>query len=103
MGLYNPATVTVPSTSSSVGTVTNVPSVITSTTILAANANRRDAKIYNSSTARLYLAFSATATVTAFTILLEAGGTYEMTIIYTGLISGIWAAANGSALVTELT
>jgi hypothetical protein len=103
MGLYNPVTVAIPVSSSSSSALTTVASAITSTTILAANSNRKDAKIYNNSTARLYLAFAATATVAAFTILLEAGGTYEMSILYTGLISGIWSAANGSALVTELT
>jgi hypothetical protein len=103
VGLYNPVTVTIPSTSSSTPTITTVASVAVSTTILAANSSRRDAKIYNSSSARLYLAFGAAASLAAFTILLEAGGTYEMSIPYTGLISGIWATANGNALVTELT
>lgn len=103
MPLSNPATIPTPSPASSVSTITSVTAAIVSTLILAANPSRKDAKIHNNSTSRLYLSFGASASVAAFSVLLEAGGFYEMAIVYTGAISGIWLAANGSALVTELT
>lgn len=103
MPLSNPATITVPSGVSASSALTTVASAIASTTILAANASRKDAKIHNNSTARLYLAFGAAASIASFSVLLEAGGFYEMAIPYTGAISGIWSAVNGNALVTEMT
>lgn len=103
MPLSNPVTVNVPSNSASASTLTTVASVATSTAILPINTNRKDVKIHNNSTSRLYLAFGVTASLTAFTVLLEAGGFYEMAIAYTGAISGIWSSANGNALITELT
>ena len=43
------------------------------------------------------------ASTSAFTARVSAGGYYEVPFTYTGAISGIWDAANGSALVRELT
>jgi hypothetical protein len=103
MPLSNPVSVVVPSSAGTTSTLTTVAAATISTAILPANASRKDAKIHNNSTARLYLAFGATASTASFSVLLEAGGFYEMAIAYTGAISGIWAAANGNALVTELT
>lgn len=103
MPLSNPVSVTIPSSASATSTLTTVASAVTSTLILASNTSRKDAKIHNNSTSRLYLSFGATASVAAFSVLLEAGGFYEMAIAYTGAISGIWITANGNALVTELT
>lgn len=103
MPLFNPTTITIPSESSSTATLTTVASSITSTTIIAANVNRKDLKIFNNSTSKLYLAFVGTASVAAFTVPLEAGGFYEQGILYTGIVTGIWVSANGNAQVTELT
>ncbi|MCY7272381.1 MAG: hypothetical protein LH702_01210 [Phormidesmis sp. CAN_BIN44] len=103
MPLSNPITINIPSSAGATSTLTTVASAITSTAILPVNAARKDVKIFNNSTSRLYLAFGVTASVAGFTVLLEAGGFYEMAIAYTGAISGIWIAANGNALVTELT
>ncbi|MEH2124173.1 hypothetical protein [Nostoc sp.] len=103
MGLYNPAAVTVVQPTSGTSTPTTVGSSTDSDTILAANSNRKGATIWNNSTATLYLEFGATATTSAFTAKLLAGGYYEVPFHYTGVISGIWSAANGNALVRELT
>ncbi|OUL34104.1 hypothetical protein [Nostoc sp. 106C] len=103
MGLYNPPSVTVVETTSGTSTPTTVASSTTSGTILAANSSRRGATIWNDSTATLYLEFGATATTAAFTAKLSAGGYFEVPFRYTGVISGIWSAANGNALVRELT
>lgn len=103
MALYNPVSVSIPSNTSSVATPTSVASTATNGVLLAANANRKGSTIYNSSTARLYVALGAVASLTAFTALLEAGGYYEVPFWFTGAINGIWATANGNALITELS
>ncbi len=95
-------TVTVVQDSNSTAALTQVASSITSVTVLAANANRKEALIFNNSTANLFLAFTGTAATTAFTVKLAAGTAYALpTPLYKGVISGIWDAANGTAQVTE--
>jgi hypothetical protein len=91
------------STSSNAATKANVASSASSGTILAANPNRIGAFITNDSTAILYLDLTGgTASITSYTVQLAAnGGTHEVPFGYTGLITGIWAAANGNARVTE--
>ena len=89
-------------------TPTSVASVITSVTLLAANTARAGATIYNNSTSVLYVELGATASLTAFTVVLAAisggiGGYYEVPFGYRGVISGIWPVANGNANVRELT
>lgn len=85
-------------------TVTSVADTASSTTILALNANRRAASIYNDSTATLYLKYGSTATTSDFTVKLFPDDYHEVFGHYTGKIDGIWSAdASGSARVTELT
>ena len=103
MALYNPVTVTIPSNAASTGAPTSVASTATNSVLLAANSSRKGSAIYNNSTSRLYVSLGSVASLTAFTALLEAGGYYEVPFVFTGLINGIWAAANGNALITELT
>ena len=104
MGLYNPTQVTVVESTSTGSTATTVASTTSNQVILAANASRKGATIWNSSTANLFIQFGAVATTSAFTAQLSAGGGYyEIPFNYTGIISGIWSAANGNALVTEFT
>ena len=70
----------------------------------ALNAARMGLAVFNDSTANLYLAFAATATTSAFVVKIAAGGYYELpSPVYTGVVSGIWDAANGNARVTEVT
>ena len=85
--------------------LTSVAAAITSTTLLALNANRKGAYFYNDSTAILYIALAATAATTAYTVQLPANGYYEMPEkpIYTGAITSISSAANGNVRVTELS
>lgn len=89
---------------SGTGTLSSVTASITSVTVLASNASRKGALIFNDSTALLYLAFAATASATAFTVKLTGGSFYEIPApMYTGIITGIWVSATGAARVTELT
>lgn len=87
------------------GTQTSVASTITTnTTILAANAARLGATIYNESTAVLFILLGAgTESATIYTLQMAAGAYYEVPFGFTGIIKGHWASANGSARVMELT
>lgn len=84
-------------------TLSNVSSSATNVTILAANTGRIGAQFYNDSTTVLYLKFGTTASATSFTVPLAAATYYELPGGYTGNIDGIWASANGTCRVTELT
>ncbi len=86
---------------------TSVASSASSVTILAANPARRGASIANTSTAILYLRLNsaggaATAT-TAHTVQMASNTYYEVPFGYVGIITGIWASANGQANITEYT
>ena len=83
-------------------TLSNVAASLVSTTILAANTNRKGATVYNDTAGTLRLAFAATASATSFTVAIAAAGYYELPVRYTGVISGIFATATGAARVTEM-
>jgi hypothetical protein len=84
------------------GTQSSVGSSATDVTILAANAARLGATVFNDSTAVLYLLLGAgTSSATVHTVQMPSGGYYEVPFGYTGILKGLWAAANGSARVTE--
>jgi len=70
---------------------------------LQPNTLRKGATIYNSSTAILYMALGYGASTTIPTLPMAAGGYYEVPFWHRGVITGIWAATNGNAFVTELT
>lgn len=94
------------SSQSSTGTQSNVASANTATPILAANANRRGAMIYNDDANALLLLLSATGTVSAalYSVSVAPNSAFTVPFGYTGAISGIWTAdGSGSARVTEFT
>lgn len=74
-------------------------------TFLAANAAREGAVIYNDSNRPLYIKLGASASTSSFSVRVGAMGYYEIPASYTGDVSALWddAAADGAALVTELT
>lgn len=58
--------------------------------------------VFNESTSILYVMFGPAASLTNYTVQVPAGAYYEVPQpIYRGQITGIWAAANGFAQVTE--
>ena len=86
------------------GVLANVASSATSVTIFAANARATKRVLYNDSSATLYLRFaSGTASTTSFSVLVPTNTLYEFpgAPIYRGVVTGIWASANGSARTTE--
>ncbi len=86
-------------------TVANIATAVaggtTSTTLLAANPYRGGATIYNESSAALLVHLSATASSTLFTTRIAGSAYYELPEGYTGVVSGVWASAAGSAMVIE--
>ena len=103
MPLFHASAVGSIADTSTTSSITTVASTATSSVILAANTNRKGATVNNRSTSKLYLAMSATATASAFTVPLDPDDYWEAPFKYTGIISGIWVSANGNAIVTELT
>lgn len=88
------------------GTNTSVSDTATSATILASNANRLGATVYNDSSATLYLLLGSTAaSATNYTCRVASMGYYEVPFGYTGQLTGIWATdpGDGAARVTEIT
>lgn len=83
--------------------ITSVASSATVVTLLAAAASRRGATVYNESTATLYLALAAAASLTAYTAQVPPGGYYEVPYQYAGIITGLWSSANGNARVTAIS
>jgi hypothetical protein len=84
-------------------TVSQVASSASAVTLQAANALRKALIVFNDSTQILYLKFGSAASATSYTVKMVAGAYYEMptTAVYTGIVTGIWASANGYAYVTE--
>lgn len=86
------------------GTQTSVAASTTAGTVLASNANRLGAAVYNDSTGTLYmLAAAGTASTTAYTVQMAANSYYETPFRYTGIITGVWTVSSGAARVTAYT
>lgn len=87
--------------------ITQVASSATVVDLLAANFGRVMGTFFNDSTATLYLRWGAAASATLYTAKVPSQGYYELPLVgisnkpYVGLITGIWASANGFCNVTE--
>lgn len=90
---------------STTATLANISGATSSTTLQASNSARKGWSIHNDSSAILYVKFGSAASSTSYTVKLIADAYYELptTSVYTGIITGIWTSATGSARVTELT
>jgi hypothetical protein len=83
-------------------TLANVASSATNVTLFASNAAAKGRMIHNDSTAVLYVKFGATATSSSYTVKMASDSYYEFPEpVYTGIVDGIWASANGAARCTE--
>ena len=85
----------------STGTNTSVTSAAANTVILTNDQNRRRAILYNDSTSVCRVACGFTASATAFTYLMDPGGT--VVTDFDGAINAIWATANGFMRVTAMS
>lgn len=96
-------TFSVTSDISTTGTLSSVSLTTSTQVLLASNAARKGFIIYNDSSAMLFVAFAATASTTAFSTKIQAGGAFDSDVDYTGVISGISSLAAGAARITEFT
>jgi hypothetical protein len=87
------------------GNVTTVPVSMTGVALLAANANREGATIYNQSNNVLYLSLRPTASINSWTIIMDVSGYYETPFKYAGDIWGVCGVSGttGQWYVTEIT
>lgn len=95
-----------PPYSSNTATLTSVASANSDTLLLAANAARKEAYFFNDSSAVLFLSLGTTAaSSSSYTNQIAAGAFFALPTapLYTGMIRGIWASANGNARITELS
>jgi hypothetical protein len=88
-------------------TTSNVTSVVgatSNTVVLASNANRVFATIYNATNVIMYAKMGVTASLTSYSLEIFPGSYWEVPNDWTGEIDAVWASSvTGSCLVTELT
>jgi hypothetical protein len=84
-------------------TVTAVAASTSAVTLFAAAGTVSSRPVFNDSTAVLYLKFGAAAATNSYTVQVPAGGYFEVPGAYNGQVTGVWAAANGSAYCTEVS
>lgn len=99
-------TVTANPTQPTAAATTSVAAAGVDTVLLAANANRKGASVWNdSATATLLLKFGAGASAASFKVSISPGTGYELPYpVYTGAVNGFWTGAiAGSARISEET
>lgn len=87
----------------SVETYTSVAATSSATTILAANASRKSASIFNNGTTDLYIKFGSSVSTSSFKFKLAPADYFEMNYpAYTGIITGVWSGSpTGNSQITE--
>lgn len=87
------------------GATTSVASGTGVQTILASNASRIGASVFNDDANVLYLLLGAgTVSSSVYTVQVPSSGYYEVPFGFTGILTGLWGAdGSGSARVTEIT
>ena len=88
---------------SSKTTVRSVTSAASETLLCTKNELRMGCSIYNDSTQVLYLKCGPQVTSSSFTVQMASESYFEVPFGFRGDIYGVWASANGSAMVTEFT
>ena len=88
--------------------VSSVSAAVSDTLLLAANKFRNMASLFNNSNSVCYVKLGTGASPTSFTVRMTSNAFYELPNlpsgqgVYTGVIDGYWASANGAMLVTEM-
>lgn len=89
---------------STTSTTTSVVGATSNTVVLASNANRLGATLYNNTSKNMYVKLGTAASTSSFTTVLMKGVFWEVTSDYTGEIDAVWdTGVAGNVLVTELT
>jgi hypothetical protein len=104
-GISGMTPVSVTQNKANTSAVTTVAGATSTTSILASNANRQFAAIYNNTNKNMYVLLgTGTASSSNFTTLLMQDVYWELPVDYTGAVQAAWAnGVTGNALVTELT
>lgn len=85
-------------------TVTSVALSVVVATILASNASRLGAILWNNGAQQAYVKLGAAATTASFTARLANQSEWEIPFpVYTGIITGITSVGTATMLATELT
>ncbi len=82
------------------------PTTVTSSTsqmILAANANRQGAIVFNEGGALMYVLLGSPATASFYSYQMASLSTLELPFGYVGAVSGICASGTAQPMATELT
>lgn len=94
-------------TTAGTATLTAVAESASSVNVLAANANRLGAVLFNDSASACYIKFGTTASASSKTDRLLSRQSYPVPFAYTGRIDAIWDTAPGTLgavmTITELT
>jgi len=100
-----PAIQSVVTNKASTAATTSVVSAFANTVLLAANAARLSAHVFNSANKTMYVKLGTAASLTSYADQVLQGSSWDAPDGYTGAISAIWASGvNGTAvLVTELS
>lgn len=91
------------STTGATSTV-SVPASAGGITVLASNANRKGATVYNETGATIYVLLGAgTVSATVYTVQLPVGGYYEAPYGFTGIIVALSSTGTTTVRATEFT
>jgi len=82
---------------------TSVSVTSSNTSVLASNANRLGATMYNEGSATCYLKLGATASTTSYSVQIASGGYYEVPFNYTGAIDAVTSTSTAQLRITEIT
>ena len=84
-------------------TNTSTAASASSVSVLASNAARLGATLYNDSGVSCFVKLGTTASATDFTVKMAAGSYYEVPFGYNGIIHAIWGSATGNMRASEFT
>lgn len=84
-------------------TLTTPTMGVASTTLLAANANRLGAVVFNPLSVNLFVNMHGAAAATDATVCIGPRGSWNVPFNYTGALTGVLASGSGDVAVTELT
>ena len=83
-------------------TVAMVAATVTSVTLFTASTNVFGRSVYNSSTAVCFLTFGTVSSSSTYTTQIAANTNYAFPVpTYTGPVTGIWTATNGSIATSQ--
>lgn len=98
-----------PNAAPTLATLTSVAVTTTSVVAVATNLERRSLSIYNAGTGDVHVAYAATASTSAYSVVLTSGGWLEIPVTYSngrarpyaGPVSAVTASGTATLKITE--